>query len=65
VLVHSQEEAVEDKQTILMALRRATMSKEELRKITGLPYGPLGYALATLINEKKVMKDGMRYRLIR
>ncbi len=47
---------------VLNALQRAAMSKAELTKITGIPYGPLGHALEVLILEGKVKKEGMRYK---
>lgn len=52
-----------DEERIIEALKRAEMSKTDLFKITGLPYGPLGHVLNILILKGRVEKVGLRYKL--
>ena len=55
---------MEAHQTIINALLRASMTETALVKNTGMAYGPLRHVLAVLISEGRIVKEGMRYRLV-
>ena len=47
---------------VLDVLRKASASKTDIHKITGIPYGPLSHILIVLEEQNYIVKSGLRYQ---